>query len=48
MEHVRREESNWLTVKNKVQFDIDLASTRMAGLRFSSRMLNLAANIFGK
>lgn len=34
--------------ENKVQFEINLASTRIAGLRLSSQMLNLAANIFGK
>jgi hypothetical protein len=34
-------------MKIKVQFDINLASTRIAGLRLSSQMLNLAANIFG-
>ena len=33
---------------NKVLFEINLASTRKAGLRLSSQMLNLAANIFGK
>jgi len=34
--------------ENKVLFEINLASTRIAGLRLSSQMLNLAANIFGK
>ena len=34
--------------ENKVQFEINLASIRIAGLRLSSQMLNLAANIFGK
>ena len=48
MGHASGEESDRLNVKNKVQFDIDLASTRMAGLRLTSQMLNLAANIFGK
>jgi len=33
---------------NKVLFEINLASTRKAGLRLSSQMLNLAANIFGR
>ena len=34
--------------ENKVLFEINLASTRIAGLRLSSQMLNLAANVFGK
>ena len=34
--------------EEKVLFEINLASARMAGLRLSSQMLNLAANIFGK
>ena len=34
--------------ENKVLFEINLASTRKAGLRMSSQMLNLAANIFGR
>lgn len=34
--------------EDKVQFEINLASARIAGLRLSSQMLNLAANIFGK
>lgn len=34
--------------ENKVLFEINLASARVAGLRLSSQMLNLAANIFGK
>jgi hypothetical protein len=29
-------------------FEVNLASTRQAGLKLSSQMLNLAANIFGK
>lgn len=33
---------------NKMLFEVNLASTRRAGLRLSSQMLNLAANIFGK
>lgn len=33
---------------NKMLFEINLASARRAGLRMSSQMLNLAANIFGK
>jgi hypothetical protein len=33
---------------NKILFEVNLASTRKAGLRLSSQMLNLAANIFGK
>ncbi len=34
--------------ENKVLFEVNLASARIAGLRLSSQMLNLAANIFGK
>ena len=34
--------------EDKVLFEINLASARIAGLRLSSQMLNLAANIFGK
>ncbi len=34
--------------ENKVLFEINLASTRKAGLRLSSQMLNLATNIFGR
>jgi hypothetical protein len=37
-----------LTRNNKMLFEVNLASTRNAGLRLSSQMLNLAANIFGK
>ncbi len=33
---------------DKMLFEVNLASTRKAGLRLSSQMLNLAANIFGK
>ena len=33
---------------NRVLFEINIASARIAGLRLSSQMLNLAANIFGK
>lgn len=33
---------------NKMQFEVNLASTRQAGLRLSSQMLNLAANVLGK
>ena len=33
---------------NKVLFEINLASTRIAGLQLSSQMLNLATNVFGK
>ncbi len=32
----------------KILFEVNLASTRKAGLRLSSQMLNLADNIFGK
>lgn len=32
----------------RMLFEVNLASTRKAGLRLSSQMLNLAANIFGK
>lgn len=34
--------------ENRVLFEINLASARIAGLRLSSQMLNLAANILGK
>ncbi len=34
--------------ENKVLFEVNLASARITGLRLSSQMLNLAANIFGK
>lgn len=34
--------------ENKVLFEINLASTKKAGLRISSQMLNLSANIFGR
>jgi hypothetical protein len=34
--------------ENRVLFEINLASARITGLRMSSQMLNLAANIFGK
>lgn len=34
--------------ENRVVFEINLASARIAGLRLSSQMLNLAANVFGK
>lgn len=34
--------------ENKVLFEINLASTRIAGLRLSSQVLNLATNVFGK
>jgi hypothetical protein len=33
---------------DRILFEVNLASTRKAGLRLSSQMLNLAANIFGK
>lgn len=33
---------------DKVLFEVNLASARKAGLRLSSQMLNLAANIFGR
>jgi hypothetical protein len=33
---------------DRMLFEVNLASTRKAGLRLSSQMLNLAANIFGK
>jgi hypothetical protein len=33
---------------DKMLFEVNLASTRKAGLRLSSQMLNLAANVFGK
>jgi hypothetical protein len=33
--------------KNKILFDVNIASTRKAGLRLSGQMLNLAAHIFG-
>lgn len=34
--------------ENRVLFEINLVSARIAGLSLSSQMLNLAANIFGK
>ncbi len=34
--------------ENRVLFEVNLATTRKAGLRLSSQMLNLAANIVGK
>jgi hypothetical protein len=37
-----------LTRNDKMLFEVNLASTRKAGLRLSSQMLNLAANVFGK
>jgi len=37
-----------LNRNDKMLFEVNLASTRQAGLRLSSQMLNLAANIFGK
>ncbi len=37
-----------LNRNEKMLFEVNLASTRQAGLRLSSQMLNLAANIFGK
>jgi hypothetical protein len=37
-----------LTRNDRMLFEVNLASTRQAGLRLSSQMLNLAANIFGK
>jgi hypothetical protein len=33
---------------DRMLFEVNLASTRKAGLRLSGQMLNLAANIFGK
>lgn len=33
---------------NRMLFEVNLASTRKAGLRLSGQMLNLAANIFGR
>jgi hypothetical protein len=33
---------------NRMLFEVNLATTRKAGLRLSSQMLNLATNIFGK
>ena len=33
---------------DKILFDVNLASTRQAGLKLSGQMLNLAANVFGK
>jgi hypothetical protein len=33
---------------DKIVFEVNLASTRKAGLQLSGQMLNLAANIFGK
>jgi hypothetical protein len=37
-----------LNRNDKMLFEVNLSSTRQAGLRLSSQMLNLAANIFGK
>jgi hypothetical protein len=37
-----------LNRNDKMLFEVNLASTRKAGLRLSSQMLNLATNIFGK
>ena len=37
-----------LARNDRMLFEVNLASTRKAGLRLSSQMLNLAANIFGK
>jgi hypothetical protein len=37
-----------LNRNDKMLFEVNLASTRQAGLRLSSQMLNLAANVFGK
>jgi hypothetical protein len=37
-----------LNRKGKMRFEVNLASTRKAGLQISSQMLNLATNIFGK
>jgi hypothetical protein len=37
-----------LNRNGRMLFEVNLASTRKAGLRLSSQMLNLAANIFGK
>lgn len=37
-----------LNRNDKMLFEVNLASTRQAGLRLSSQMLNLASNIFGK
>ena len=37
-----------LNRNDKMLFEVNLASTRQAGLRLSGQMLNLAANIFGK
>jgi hypothetical protein len=33
---------------DRMLFEVNLASTRKAGLRLSSQMLNLAVNVFGK
>lgn len=33
---------------DRMLFEVNLASTRKAGLRLSGQMLNLAANVFGK
>jgi hypothetical protein len=37
-----------LNRNDKMLFEVNLASTRQAGLKLSSQMLNLAANVFGK
>jgi hypothetical protein len=37
-----------LNRNDKILFEVNIASTRKAGLRLSGQMLNLAANIFGK
>jgi YfiR/HmsC-like len=37
-----------LNRNDRMLFEVNLSSTRQAGLRLSSQMLNLAANIFGK
>jgi hypothetical protein len=37
-----------LNRNDRMLFEVNLASTRQAGLKLSSQMLNLAANIFGK
>jgi hypothetical protein len=34
--------------KNKILFEVNIASTRKAGLQLSGQMLNLAAHTFGK
>jgi hypothetical protein len=37
-----------LHTDDRMLFEVNLASTRKAGLRLSGQMLNLAANIFGR